>query len=468
MSSDSKGVPGLVVAGTQTGVGKTSVTLGLLRTLDREGQTVRPFKVGPDFIDTGHHRAAAGQWSHNLDTWMLDGPVTREIYRRYTHRGDDGQRVDVAVVEGVMGMFDGVGGGDNTGSTAHVARELGLPVVLVVDVWNMARSVAAMVHGYETFDPELDVAGIILNRVGAPAHADMVREAVESSCEAPVLGTLPRREALHIPERHLGLWLADDPSLESDYLDRLADWVERNIDIQQVMEVAGRASRSRDLWAGDDIRPDREDEQRARIGVAYDRAFCFYYRDNLQRLEDAGAELVYFSPLGDAFPQDLDGLYLGGGYPELHADALESRRYMRRSIRDFCESGKPVYAECGGLMYLGSKLRGEDGVPHDMCGVFPYEIRMGELSIGYGEVTFSDANPLWEPGTSARGHVFHSSEIVPGTDEGLEHIYTVRSPDGQIHREGYRRKAVLASYLHLHLGSHPGLAESFVARASAG
>jgi cobyrinic acid a,c-diamide synthase len=466
MPSEFMGVPGVVVAGTQTGVGKTSVTLGLLRALVREGQSVRPFKVGPDFIDPGHHRAAAGQWSHNLDGWMLDGPVNRELYRRHTHQSDDGDEIDVAVVEGVMGMFDGVGGGDDTASTAHIARQLGLPIILVVDVWNMSRSVAAMVHGYETFDPKLDVGGILLNRVGSPGHADMVREAVESSCQAPVLGTLPRREALHIPERHLGLWLADDPSLESEYLDRLADWVERHVDIQKLLGVASQGSRSEDLWSDEEPRGSSAPETRARIGVAYDRAFCFYYRDNLQRLEDAGAELVYFSPLSDAFPEDLDGLYLGGGYPELHAGALESRRYMRRSIRDFCASGKPVYAECGGLMYLGAKLRGEDGVPHDMCGVFPYEIRMGELSLGYGEVTFSEANPFWQPGTSARGHVFHASEVVPGTDDELEHVYRVRSPDGQIHREGYRRDSVLASYLHLHFGSHPELAERFVRRAS--
>ena len=291
----------LVVAGTHSGVGKTSVTLGLVAALRRRGLTVQPFKVGPDFIDPLHHAHAAGRPSHNLDGWMLDPSANRAVFARAV------ADADVAVVEGVMGLFDGSEGGSERGSTAEMAKLLDLPVVLVVDASAVARSAAAIVHGFTTFDPELRVAGAIANNVGGAVHAAMIRDAV------PLLGALPHVTDLVVPERHLGLHRPHEA--RSGYVGRLADLVEEHIDVDALLAATAAERPTAPP-------PVARREPRARIGVARDEAFCFYYADNLELLEQAGAELVEFSPLRDPLPARLDGLYLGGGYPELHAAEL--------------------------------------------------------------------------------------------------------------------------------------------------
>lgn len=463
--------PGIVIAGTETGVGKTSVTVGLIRALVERGRVVQPFKVGPDFIDPGHHRAAAGRWSHNLDGWMLGRGTNRELYERHT---GEPEPADLAVVEGVMGLYDGFGGGGEAGSTAEMAKWLGLPVVLVVDAWSMARSAAAMVAGYVDFDPELEVAGVIFNRVAGPGHLKMIEEAVEAHLgdRVAVLGGLPRAEAIEVPERHLGLLLAEEggQGAYAERLARLGEWAGEHLDLAALeREVARGPESSSERNEGAAAPPEEEGREPVRIGVAWDEAFCFYYRDNLDRLQAAGADLVPYSPMRDPFPEGVDGVYLGGGYPELHARELADNVGARRGLRAFAEDGGAVYAECGGLMYLGETLEDEDGEVHGMCGVFPYRTRMGRLRIDYAEVTFEGATPFWREGTTARGHLFHQSEIVEpeegddlGLVKGLERSYEVRTRGEEGMREGFVRQNVLASYLHLHFGSRPGLAEGFV------
>jgi cobyrinic acid a,c-diamide synthase len=433
----------IVVAGTHSGVGKTSVTLGLIGALARRGLTVQPFKVGPDFIDPLHHTKAAGRASRNLDGWMLDTDANRACFARAS------TGADAAVIEGVMGLFDGSEGGSDRGSTAEMAKLLGVTVVLVIDASAMARSAAALIHGFASFDPELRIAGVILDNVGGEAHAEMIREAVAG--DVPILGAIPRAADLTVPERHLGLHLPHEA--RRDYAEQLASLVEAHVDLDQLLEAARTERPAPQVAAA-------TPEPIARIGVARDEAFCFYYADNLELLEQAGAELVEFSPIADSLPTGLDGLYIGGGYPELHAARLAANTGARKAIREFAAAGGPIYAECGGLMYLGETLELEDGA-HPLCGVLPFSTKMpAPLKLSYVEVKTTGG--LFGEGHSARGHLFHHSEVT--SEPGVEHCYRLRTTRGEESTEGYSSGNVLASYAHLHFASAPDLATAFVDR----
>lgn len=433
----------IVVAGTHSGVGKTSVTLGLIGALRRRGLSVQPFKVGPDFIDPLHHRHASARMPRNLDGWMLD-PDTN--LRRFAAATAD---ADATVIEGVMGLFDGSDGGSERGSTAEMAKLLQLPVVLVVDASAMARSAAALVHGFVSFDPDLRVAGVILNKVGGEAHANMIRDAIGGA--VPVLGALPHATDIVVPERHLGLHLPHEA--RQSYVDRLATLVEEHVDVDELLRVSLTERRS----------PPPQPVRRSptvRIGVARDDAFCFYYADNLELLEEAGAELVEFSAIDGTLPDDLAGLYIGGGYPELHAEALAANTVVRDAIREFAAAGGPIYAECGGLMYLADALHvAEQSYP--MCGVLPLETRMpAPLQIAY--VRVKTTGGLFGAGNEARGHVFHQSEIIG--EPSVDCSYELETTRGETSREGYTAGNVLASYAHLHFSSCPALPAAFVGR----
>jgi cobyrinic acid a,c-diamide synthase len=432
----------IVVAGTHSGVGKTSLTLGLIGALRRRGLTVQPFKVGPDFIDPLHHQHASGRPARNLDGWMLDPETNLERFARAT------ADADVAVIEGVMGLFDGSEGKSDRASTAEMAKQLGLPVLLVVDASAMARSAAALIHGYTSFDPSLRVAGVILNNVGSETHAGMIRDAVAGAI--PILGALPRAKNLVVPERHLGLHLPHEARAE--YVDQLATLVEEHIDLDALL--ANSAIERRTAPAAGASSP----LSRIRLALAHDEAFCFYYTDNLELLEQAGAELVPFSPIDEPLPENIDGIYLGGGYPELHADKLSANTSTRDAIREFASAGGPIYAECGGLMYLAQALE-IDGETHPLCGVLPFSTTMpAPLAIGYVEVTTTGG--LFGAGHTARGHLFHHSAITgePATDR----CYELKNSRGEETQEGYLTQNVLASYVHLHLASNPALATDFI------
>ena len=433
----------IVVGGTHSGVGKTSITLGLIGAFARRGLTVQPFKVGPDFIDPLHHHQASGRASRNLDGWMLSPGTNLECFARAT------AEADVAVIEGVMGLFDGSEGKSDRGSTAEMAKLLQLPVILVIDASAMARSAAALIHGFASFDPDLRVAGVILNNVGGEVHADMIRDAVGEGI--PILGALPRATDLVMPERHLGLHLPHEA--RQDYVGQLAALIEEHVDLDRLLEVS-RTERPTPPPAVAAPNPT------SRVGVARDEAFCFYYADNLELLKQAGAELVEFSPINDPLPDDLDGLYIGGGYPELHAAKLAGNTATKQAIRDFAAAGGPIYAECGGLMYLADRLELEEAA-YPLCGILTFSTKMpAPLKIAYVEINTTGG--LFGPGHTARGHLFHHSEIV--REPAVERCYQLRTTRGEEGEDGYHVGNVLASYVHLHFASEPNLAAAFLHR----
>jgi cobyrinic acid a,c-diamide synthase len=444
---------GLVIAGTQSGVGKTTITLGLLYALARRGLKVQPFKVGPDFIDPGHHTRAAGRVCRNLDGWMLSREANLSLFRRRA------READVAVVEGVMGLFDGFDGASEAGSTAQMAKWLGLPVLLVVDARAMARSAAALVHGFASFDPDLSLAGVIFNRIGSAAHLEYLNQALSCLQGVRGFGGLPRDGELAIPERHLGLATVEDHPLGEAYLGRLADLLETNLDLEGLLAALPP------LTLPEEPAPAAAPPV-VRLGVARDRAFCFYYPENLELLSGFGAELVPFSPLDDReLPADLDGIYLGGGYPELYAEQLAANDGLKQALKEAAAGGMPIYAECGGLMYLAQEIRDLEGRVHPMAGVFPFAVRMLPRlkALGYREVTLTAPGLLGPAGTTARGHEFHYSEIA-GEPGGVPRLYRLTPRrGGAAVSEGYSQNHVLASYVHLHFGSNPEVARYLVA-----
>lgn len=449
-----------VIAGTQSGCGKTTVSLGIMAAIAARGLRVQPFKVGPDFIDPGHHALLTGRASHNLDGWMMDRDCNRRIFNRYA------ADADAAVVEGVMGLFDGFSGEDETGSTAQIAKWLGLPVVLVIDASAMARSAAAIALGFRGFDPRLSLAGVILNRVAGPGHAEILREAFESLPEVPILGCLPRRDGLGIPSRHLGLITAEDMGANAPPVGELAKWIEDGFDLDDLLARTRRQGMEEDgmshaLGAQSPSSGGKQEGRRVRIAVARDEAFCFYYQENLRLLEEAGAEIVPFSPLGDrSLPPGIKGLILGGGYPELRAEMLSRNRELLREIRRAAAAGMPMYAECGGFMFLMDEIEDSGGRTYSMAGVFPFRCRMEKRlkALGYREIQTRGDSILGPVGTTIRGHEFHYSGLS-GQVAGVPSIYRIVDRRGRTgKREGFQINRVLGSYVHLHWGSNPAVA----------
>ena len=453
---------GFVVAGTASGVGKTTITAALLAALRARGLTVQPFKCGPDYIDPAHHSVLAGRPSYNLDTWMLPTATNLDIF------GKAMRHADVAVVEGVMGLFDGVNGSSDEGSTAEIAKLLGLPVVLVVDASNAARSVAAVVKGFAEFDPQIRLAGVILNGAAGPVHLDLLRQAI-APIGVPVLGWFPKLPELRLQERHLGLVTAGEKTWNPEQVGLLIRAVETHLDLNRLLA-------SCDIT----VAPEADGDQRppaprhhggrrngkVHIGIARDRAFSFYYQSSLDALCAAGAELVEFSPLSDtSLPASLDGLYLGGGYPEVYAEELSENHSFLDSLRKFSRSGHPVYAECGGLMYLAENLQTRDGRRHPMAAVLPLSVEMLDRleGFGYTEVQVLDDCPIAARGTRMRGHSFHYSRVTPTGDIRLQY-HTRRVLAGTEQPEGYCLDNVLASYIHLSFAANPEATAHFTRR----
>ncbi len=451
----------LLVAGTSSGVGKTTVTLALIALFRRRGLQVQPFKGGPDFLDTTHHTRIAGRPARNLDTWMLAPDVNRDIFRHASIGAD------AAIVEGMMGLFDGKEALMETGSSAEIAKLLQLPVLLVVDAAKSARSLAATVLGFELFDPALPLAGVILNRVGSERHAALLTSAIKASCRTPVLGWLAREPRIAIPERHLGLHVADpaaDIGSEVDaQIDLLASIAEQHFDTAALLKLGHDLETPRPVPSPNTPAPLRPT---VRIGVARDRAFSFYYEDNLDLLRAAGAEIVPFSPIHDAsLPHGLDALYLGGGYPELHVRELSQNHSMLAELRTFA-SNRPIYAECGGMLYLGESLTTLDGTAWPMARALPLRFEMTSrlVDFGYVSVTLTQNTLLGEAGASFRGHSFHYSRL--SGPPALPTSYDVQfSLSGKHTQEGFLHRGVLATYVHLHFRTQPAVAKSFVAAA---
>ncbi len=465
----------IVVAGTGSGVGKTTIALGLMEAYRRRGLVVQAFKVGPDFIDPSLHEVVTDRPSYNLDGWMCGRDAVLATVARHT------ADADMAVVEGVMGCFDGADATGEDGSTAQIAKWLGAPVVLVIDASGQSRSAAAVVAGFERFDPALTVTAVIANRVGGDVHGHWVAEAIGASCRAVPIGAIPRDDALILPERHLGLVTAAEGVLTPAWRAHLAETIERHIDLDRLLTLAtpsaGFARAILDLGGGreesrrqarDDRRKGDEAPLRVRLGVASDVAFQFYYEENLALLRAAGAELVFWSPLRDEVP-DVDGLYFGGGYPELYAQRLAGNVGALQTVRRLAEHGMPIYAECGGLMYLAEALEDLDGVAHPMVGLLPSTIRMRprSMTLGYREIRFTSDTPLGRAGAAARGHEFHYSTIdaVPAT---VPRVWRLEGRHGGDRPEGYLIGHALMTYVHLHFASNPDLPRVFVEACARG
>jgi len=391
----SRAIPRIVIGGTWSGCGKTTVARGLMAAFTARGLTVQPFKVGPDFIDPSHHTAICGRVSRNLDPFMMGEAEVREVFARAS------EGADLAIIEGVMGLFDGVDGGP-VSSTAHVAELLSAPVILVVEPRGMSGSVHAVIRGYSTHRPGTSPAGFIFNRVGSPRH----RSLIEAGLSAKAFGWIPRREDLTLSSRHLGLVMASEvqPGPEQ------AGIFEECCDLDAILELARTAPPVPEPEPQPPAKP-----ARVRIGVARDAAFCFAYQENLDRLTRAGADLVFFSPLSDPLP-DVDGIYLPGGYPEIHARALSSSPCLRR-LPDACGDGMPVYGECGGLLVLSESLRTEE-VEFPMAGVLPARIILTgrAQALGYVVGRATGAAPFLPAGLLFRGHEFHYSRLECGRD----------------------------------------------------
>ena len=447
---------GFLIAGTASGVGKTTVTLALIAAMRQRGSVVQPFKGGPDFLDTGHHTRFAGRNARNLDTWMLSRAANELVFREAS------VGADVVIVEGMMGLFDGKDGATEIGSSAEIAKLLSLPVVLILDAAKSARSIAAVVLGFERFDPQLPLAGVILNKVANERHFKMLEEAIACSCQTPVLvGCLatPRLPFLRDIWVCTPLRNSNDPESLERQIDTLALLAKGHLNL-------GVLSSLQCGFDFGDTSPQSPPvcKPSIRIGVARDEAFSFYYQDNLDLLRQHGGEIVSFSPLRDAaLPGDLDALYLGGGYPELHALQLSTNHSMLQSIQMFAASDRPIYAECGGMIYLSQQLITGEGIPHAMAAILPFSMEMtGKLAkFGYVTVDLTRDCLLGARGTVLRGHSFHYSRITAAPDLPTSYRVTY-SLSVQQEDEGFSLDNILASYIHLHFGSAPDIARYFV------
>jgi cobyrinic acid a,c-diamide synthase len=441
-----------IVSGSATGVGKTTVTAGIMAILRKRGLRVQPFKCGPDFIDPGHHAKICTRPSHNLDTWMLSADQNRDIFTRAC------RNADVAVIEGMMGLFDGVDGKTDAGSTAEIAKLLNVPVVLVVDAWSAARSIAAVVLGFRQFDPKVRMAGVVLNRVANHHHARLLLDALGDP-NLPA-GWLPVDSTLVLPERHLGLRTAEEQTWTGEGIEVLCRLIEENVPIDQILGAC-------DVCISEEFdKNDVVSEDKVRIGVARDHAFCFYYEAGLDELRRQGAELIQFSPLASSsLPEDLGALYFGGGYPELYAEELSRNESLISQIRQFAADGKPIYGECGGLIYLCRLLQTNDGKLWPMTNLLPLSIQMtnSPVHFGYADLHFLQ-DGFAEKGTSIRGHSFHYSSIADfGNVETC--AFAAYSLSGKTHREGFTAGSVFGSYIHIHFAAVPAVAKRFIAMA---
>jgi cobyrinic acid a,c-diamide synthase len=435
--------PSFILSGTSSGSGKTTLALGLMAAFIDKGFTVQPFKCGPDFIDPGLHQLVTGKISRNLDLWMAGEEFTKESFI------SNSASADIAIIEGVMGMFDG-----GLSSSGRLSSYLQIPNILVLDVRSMAESAAAIVSGFESFDKKADVKGVILNKIASPRHLELVSKAIREHCQAEILGYLPRTVEFSIPGRHLGLLTGDEAPIGEEAVALLARAVSEHIHLERIFELCKTPRIKTSRLAASPA------EKSCRIGVARDRAFCFYYEDNFDILKRAGAELVFFSPLDDpALPPGLDGIYLGGGYPELYAEKLSSNQGMIADLRRFISADGAVYAECGGFMYLTEGITDQHKRFYSMVGAYPVRAAMQEkrASLGYREITTSEACCFGPAGTVLRGHEFHYSAIEEMPAE-IKRIYALNNSSF----EGYRYRRVLGGYMHLHFGYCIEAASAFI------
>jgi cobyrinic acid a,c-diamide synthase len=438
----------IIIAAPWSGSGKTTISIGIMAALKDLGYRVQPFKVGPDFIDPQYHKKITGRISRNLDCWMMGAAGARATYAKAC------AGADICVTEGVMGLFDGIGRGGIQGSTAEVAKVLGIPVILVVDTRSMAGSAAAVIKGFEEMDPEVKVEGVILNRVGSERHEAMLEAAIKKHCKAKVVGVVPREDGLDIPSRHLGLTTDLDGIVTPKFVRKLKETVKKHIDMDALLRIASKAPAPVPPQGRIKASPP-EARSIAKLAVAMDEAFCFYYQDNLEMLESFGLQIIPFSPLKDGgLPEGIKGIYFGGGYPEMYARGLALNDFVKNDVREAARAGLPIYAECGGLMYLTEGITDLEGVFHPMTGLIPAKTAMlgRRKALGYRTVTVT-GDTLFPKGEIARGHEFHYSELGP-VGKGVKYVYSLSNAIKEETKEGLTAGNILASYVHLHFTSN--------------
>lgn len=494
----------IVIAGTHSGAGKTTITTGILRALYNRNLIVQPFKSGPDYIDPAFHSFVSKNTCRNLDLFMLGEDELKKIFYKHS------SRADISVVEGVMGLYDGLGTKRDNGSTAHISKIISAPVILVIDGKGMSSSAAALVMGYQNYDEKVNIAGVIVNNMHGQKHYDLLKESIERDTGIKCVGYLNKKSSISLESRHLGLI----PAVEVDELDvkvdELAQMVEETIDIDAILEIAKQGSKFEHINSEFvknyklEIEKKREVEKctdeikqsfiadkgqktdkfqnkasdksvnsedyintnKIKIAIAKDKAFNFYYDDGLDTLVELGAELVYFSPIYDSeLPEAISGLYIGGGFPEVFAEDIEKNVSMRKSIKSAIEKGLPTYAECGGLMYLSKSIETLDEKNYEMCGVFDFDTHMtkrlqrfGYVNVDVNEGAFVDKNKR------IKAHEFHRSKVTGDEDAQCSYdVYRARAGAEHMHWDcGYRYKNCLAGYAHVHFSGSIDFAKDFV------
>ncbi|MFW6081667.1 MAG: cobyrinate a,c-diamide synthase [Desulfosalsimonas sp.] len=476
MEVEQTAIARVLIAGLRGGSGKTVVSIGIVSALARLGKKIAPFKKGPDYIDAGWLGTAAGRPCHNLDPFLFSPDRLCRSFSLYS------QGTDLSIIEGNRGLYDGLDAEGST-STASLARMLGTPVILCLDCTKATRTMAAVVLGCLHFDEDINICGVVLNRVAGARHERILRTSIEGTCGVPVLGVLPRLNPENFPERHMGLIPTPEHKLAADAIDSAARTAGKFIDLDRIVEIAEQAQLNpifpgrRQGQLGEEDLPDCRSAEsiyggasgRVLIGVVRDSAFQFYYPENLKALTDNGADIVYVSPLADSELPAIDGLYIGGGFPETHAETLAENVGFRNAVKKAAEAGLPIYAECGGLMYLGSSLVLDRTYP--MAGVLPIVFGFSGRPQGHGYTVASVAqreNPYYPSGTRIKGHEFHYSRVLEFTGAESDLVFLMEKGRGIVNKkDGLCYKNVLATYTHIHSLGMPGWAPAFVRAALA-
>lgn len=453
--------PRIVIAGAHSGSGKTSLAIALTGALCRRGYNVQTFKVGPDFLDPTYLTVVSGKPCYNLDSWMMDKNHIQNLFDRVT------RDADIAVIEGVMGLFDGSDTATSAGSTAQIAEWLDAPILLIVNSQGMSRSFAALVKGFTSFEPHLNFIGVVANYCGSPNHKKLLSASLSAAGQPELVGAIPGDAFVNLPGRHLGLVTATEKNLTKSIIDSLSDVVESHVSLDTLLQQLNVKKSS------DNVNTARQADapvplRKIRIGVACDDAFHFYYQDLFDAITARGCEIVRFSPLADKrLPENLNGIYFGGGYPEVHGRALSANTEMLSSVRAFADSGRPVYGECGGLMYLSRGIETNEGERFDMLGILPARTKMSRrlIALGYVEVTLTEDSLWGKQGDVVRGHEFHYSELIDDPCSGgqWKRVYELRAPlSGDVRTEGFQKGNILASYIHLYYSPKPAAIDWFV------
>lgn len=449
-----KNIPRIVIAATNSGAGKTTIVTGILAAMKSKGYNVQSYKIGPDYIDPGYHQLASEKPGHNLDTWLVPATKINEIFTRTAESSD------IAIIEGVMGLYDG--GRKEISSTATIAKLLKAPIILVIDAKSMGESAAAIALGFKMFDPKIDFAGVIINRLGSQTHKKIICDAM-AKIDIPVLGCIFRENQMVLPQRHLGLTPVTENQAGKS-ISIIRDAVLQQCDIDSLYRIAKAAPSIPSCSVQKFL---KQTDLKIKIGVAHDEAFSFYYPESLDVLKELGAEIVFFSPLHDQKIPDVQGLIFGGGFPEMFAKELSGNQSMQRSIYELAEKGLPIYAECGGLMYLTKSLKDFSENVFNMVGLIPAVCQMHDKlqTVGYIEAEALNDSILCRKGTTIHGHEFHFSSM--SIDENLENIFPwafkfTKLRTGKMYYGGYATDNILASYLHLHFAGNINLAKQFI------